>query len=61
MISLPVEPADGTIQPLFPDAIAVFRFTTKYDLLNHTDSLVKGEEYWIYPPDADSYPVTGHP
>ena len=61
MISLPVEPDDTTINILFPDSEAIFRFTTQYELMNGTDPLVKGEGYWIYLNEPRTYVLTGAP
>jgi hypothetical protein len=61
MISLPLEPEDATVGPLFPDARAVFRFTSRYELLGGDDSLATGEAYWIYLPEARTYTISGAP
>jgi len=50
MISLPLEPEDAKVSTLFPDARAMFRFTSRHELLSGDDSLVTGEGYWIYLP-----------
>lgn len=61
MISLPVEPVDPRVSMLFPGAVAVFRFTSDYVLLNPDDYMEKGIGYWIYIPTAHTYTITGIP
>lgn len=61
MVSLPVFPEDTSIKTLFPDAEAIFKFTTKYILLNKNDKLEIGHGYWICLSNANTYSITGTP
>jgi len=61
MISLPLEPDDSRSNTLFPDAGAVFEFTTKYELLDPNDELIVGKGYWIYLSAPNTYTLTGTP
>jgi len=61
MISLPVVPIDPTIQILFPEAIAVFEFTTMYELRGADDTLDASKGYWLYLPEAKTYSIVGLP
>ena len=58
MISLPRE-SQSSIQELFPEATAVFKFMDKYELVGSGESLEKGSGYWIYVPEAHTYRING--
>jgi len=61
MISLPVIPMDSTVGALFPDAKAIFTFSSKYDLLRTNDSLEVGRGCWINLSEPHTYTITGIP
>ena len=60
LISLPAD-TNASVKELFPDAQAVFKFTTKYELLDLNDSLEKGKGYWINISGAKTYTINGIP
>lgn len=62
MISLPAQTLDETVEDLFPDALAVFRYTAAgYELLDGSEFLLPGWGYWIYLPQAHTYIISGMP
>jgi hypothetical protein len=64
MISLPVEPSDRRMKALFPEAEAVFEFSSQYGQytpLDPNSALEAGEGYWIYLPEEKTYSLTGSP
>ncbi|MGA1791793.1 MAG: LamG-like jellyroll fold domain-containing protein [bacterium] len=61
MISLPIKPDEARMDKLFPDAAALFKFTTKYEQLDPNDELEVGKGYWIYIPEAKTYSMSGTP
>jgi hypothetical protein len=61
MVSLPVKPEDMRGRTLFPEARAIFKFTTRYVLLDPDQSLEVGKGYWVHVSEAKTYSITGLP
>lgn len=58
LVSLPVEPVDGSLETLFPTAISAFVFDGAYQQVTH---LEPGRGYWVNMPSGVSQAVSGSP
>jgi ribosomal protein L35AE/L33A len=56
MISLPVVPADGTFDTVFPGATSTFGFTGGYQLVTQ---LAACQGYWLNLPAGNTFQITG--
>lgn len=61
IVSLPVEPALKKIKDLFPEATAIYDYTTEYIDLDPNDELETKKAYWIYLEETHTYSLRGEP
>jgi len=61
MVSLPVLPDDARVSIVFPGVVALYKYTTTYELLGPHEELVVGKGYWIFLSEAHDYTLYGAP